>query len=410
MPITYPPIVIQAGGNTAGATANIRTGTVLFAGGNNITLSQNVNSITISGATIPSVTQYFSNTNTTFNGTNVSGSITLNTNGLQINLSVNAGAGAAGSISAGTTKATLGEVVFANSNGVSFGVNGQTVTASHNGITSQTVQTQGFDNTLGMSNLGNTSGTSGVISGTGLQYLFAGGANITLSQSINGQSATLSISGGAGGGGDTFSYTGVNLYNTNEIQTGQQGNGTIHIQRIALHNVVFDGIFNHLFFTNGSAVTGSATVSVHMGFYTRTSLSLSIYASTSQTYGITFSGTTGTLGSNQLGWRKWGIQWTSTLTQGDYYLAILTRTASAGANCSISQMLATKFSNSAFQGYFGSQTNVTYQSDFLAGVYSTSSTNLPNSLAGQSIIGTGTLGHRNPIWDAALSSPYHITL
>lgn len=38
--------------------------------------------------------------------------------------------GAAGTISAGTTNATVGGVSFANSNGVSFGVNGQTVTAT----------------------------------------------------------------------------------------------------------------------------------------------------------------------------------------------------------------------------------------------------------------------------------------
>ncbi|MCC6934711.1 MAG: hypothetical protein IT406_03450 [Candidatus Yanofskybacteria bacterium] len=37
-----------------------------------------------------------------------------------------------GSLSGGTTRATLGEIVFSNANGVSFGVNGQTITASVN--------------------------------------------------------------------------------------------------------------------------------------------------------------------------------------------------------------------------------------------------------------------------------------
>ena len=36
----------------------------------------------------------------------------------------------AGVVSAGTTKATLGEIVLSNSNGVSFGIDGQTITAS----------------------------------------------------------------------------------------------------------------------------------------------------------------------------------------------------------------------------------------------------------------------------------------
>ena len=49
-------------------------------------------------------------------------------------------------------------------------------------------------NTLGMSNLGNTIGTSGVISGSALQFAFAGGNNITLSQSLNASSGTITIS------------------------------------------------------------------------------------------------------------------------------------------------------------------------------------------------------------------------
>lgn len=52
-------------------------------------------------------------------------------------------------------------------------------------------------NTFGMSNLGNTSGTSGVISGTDIAMFLAGGNNVTLSQSINGSSATITISVGS---------------------------------------------------------------------------------------------------------------------------------------------------------------------------------------------------------------------
>ncbi len=48
----------------------------------------------------------------------------------------------------------------------------------------------------GVSTLGNTLGTTGTIN---KQMIFAGGNNITLSQSINGQSGTITISAGAGG-------------------------------------------------------------------------------------------------------------------------------------------------------------------------------------------------------------------
>jgi len=96
---------VTIGGNTLGVGALVSTGTATLVGGNNITLSQNGNAITISG-------------------------------------------GAAG----------------------------------------------GGSHTLGMSNLGNTSGISGIISGSALQFAFAGGNNVTLSQSINASSGTITIS------------------------------------------------------------------------------------------------------------------------------------------------------------------------------------------------------------------------
>jgi len=104
-PVNGGRINATISGNTAGAGALVSTGTLTLAGGNNITLSQNGNAITISG-----------------------------------------GAGGGGS------------------------------------------------NTLGMSNLGNTSGTTGVISGSAIRMLYAGGNNITLSQSINASSGTITIS------------------------------------------------------------------------------------------------------------------------------------------------------------------------------------------------------------------------
>lgn len=51
---------------------------------------------------------------------------------------------------------------------------------------------------FGISNLGNASGTTGTVN---RGVIFAGGNNITLSQSINGSLATVSIVGGGGGGG-----------------------------------------------------------------------------------------------------------------------------------------------------------------------------------------------------------------
>jgi hypothetical protein len=79
----------------------------------------------------------YAGTGTTFNGANISGSITQNSNGINLSMSVAApGGGGAINVSAGTTSNNLQTVVFSNSNGVSFGLNGSTVTAGVQTISS----------------------------------------------------------------------------------------------------------------------------------------------------------------------------------------------------------------------------------------------------------------------------------
>jgi len=73
----------------------------------------------------------YAGTQTTFAGTNISASATLNSLGLNLALSANVGGGG-GSInfSAGATSANLASVTFNDSNGVSFGLNAGTITAT----------------------------------------------------------------------------------------------------------------------------------------------------------------------------------------------------------------------------------------------------------------------------------------
>jgi hypothetical protein len=182
-------------GNTAGATS-AGTGPLILAGGNNITLSastaiQGGMSVTISAPnqTVESQTVGISNLGNTSGTSGVA-------SGGQVRL-----------ILAGGNNVTLSQSV----NGASA-----TITISGANIPAQTVESQ----TVGISNLGNTSGTSGVASGGQVQLVLAGGNNITLSQSLNGASATITISApnlGAGGafsagvstGGNTAGSTGI---------------------------------------------------------------------------------------------------------------------------------------------------------------------------------------------------------
>ena len=74
----------------------------------------------------------YAGTGTTFGGTNVSGSMTLNSNGLQLSLSApTPGGGAAINVSAGTTSGNLQTIQFNNANNHSFGLNGSTITVSY---------------------------------------------------------------------------------------------------------------------------------------------------------------------------------------------------------------------------------------------------------------------------------------
>jgi hypothetical protein len=86
---------------------------------------------TINSAGISINAAGYAGTNTTFNGANISGSMTVNSNGVQLSMSAAApGGGGAINVTAGTTSGNLQTIQFDNANGVTFGLDGSTVTAS----------------------------------------------------------------------------------------------------------------------------------------------------------------------------------------------------------------------------------------------------------------------------------------
>jgi len=202
--MAYNPnkLVANVGGNTVGATANISDGTFLIAGGNNITLSQNANSLTLSAPnqSNQSVGLY------ALGNTTQSSSTTLDARSLSFN--------------------GLGALTAGYSNG-----------SIQLSVPVQTVESQ----SIGMSNLGNTSGTTGVASGGQVRMVFAGGNNITLSQSLNGASGTITISAGAGGGGGGGYTAGLsNIGNT----SGDTGAVTDRLILAGGNNITLSGSKN----------------------------------------------------------------------------------------------------------------------------------------------------------------------
>jgi hypothetical protein len=235
-------------GNTVGNT-RVDVGRFVLQGGNNVTLSQitaanALNTIIISGAnaggvqtgisgivasdaTYTSGSVYFSNQANVTIGSSVDGASQY------VRLSVHAPQTGLSGLMVSDATYTSGTVSFSNANGLTFGSSGaNVVTASHNGLTSQSnqnvtaanggfaFQTLSFSNannftfatsagsaivgsytvptvpaqlSVGNSNLGNTAGDTGVFTG---RVVFVGSNNITLSGSSNAGSATVSILGG----------------------------------------------------------------------------------------------------------------------------------------------------------------------------------------------------------------------
>jgi len=239
------------GGGGGGSSVNFSAGTtsnnlasVVFSNSNGVTFGLNGSTITGSVQTNYLTTAMASNAgsnfvqaNAGFAGTSASG--TIASNGIAISIGPylttamqsNAVTLSNVKLSAGASSANLSAVTFSNSNGVSFGLNGSTLTGS---VAAQTVQTQGFVNLVSL--VGNTAGQTSAGSGS---LVLAGGPNVTLSGSTAAGGMTVSLSAPAGGGGGAVTFSA----------------GTASA---ALGSVVFSNANGVSFGLNGSTITASA--------------------------------------------------------------------------------------------------------------------------------------------------------
>jgi hypothetical protein len=419
------------GGNVlaAGTQTAQSVGTVMFSNSNGITFGMSNSSVITAshnGLTTAALSNH-SHGNPTLNLTNLSGTTASNSAGFTLSLSAGAGGAgdgvnilAAGSQTANTTGTvlfnngngitfgmsnssvitashngltsqsnlaisaangsfTFQTATFANSNGVSFSTGTQGIFASHNAITSQSAQTVGlyavsnttgqsssstFDartlsfagagvasvgysagsviisvpagggaagsNTLGMSNLGNTAGTTGVVSGSALAVYFAGGANITISQSINASSATLTFIGPAAGAPPTQKVAG-----TPWITHGVMSNAFMSIQPVYIDGYMTLGAMRFLGSLSGNTNSSGAS-SYSFGLYTLNGSTMSLASSQSSffqwTSGTNSTATTGTQFGVYSGVMLRGIDLTSWgMTPGNYMAAVWFRSTNNGS-------------------------------------------------------------------------------
>lgn len=234
MRLTIPQHQLTLSGNTAGALASLSSGTVTLAGGNNITLSQVGNAITISGATQTVQTQGILSAGVSTAG-NTAGNTTVNTGSQLVlvgtnmvslsqttaagastitfdatNQNLSAGVSTGGNTAGNTTVNTGSRLVLAGGNNITLS---QSTAAGATTITVSAPNLGAGAFSGGASNLGNTAGDTGI---TGTRLVFVGTNNISLSQATDANGGTLSINNtvsnyslGVSTGGNTAGSTGV---------------------------------------------------------------------------------------------------------------------------------------------------------------------------------------------------------
>jgi hypothetical protein len=399
--------IIGAGGGAGGlggiqvSNTTYTSGTVTFQNANGITFG----SSGADGISASYNSTQFAGTGTTFAGTNISGSITHNSLGINLALSAAAGGGG-GSVNfaAGTTSGNLASVVFSNSNNVSFGMNGSTITASAAG---------GGVSTAGLFALGNTtqnSSTSLNLSALSFNALGAmtmgySGGSIQVSapatSSISGTGAvSISVNGSTISIGAPSPTTNTDFfapYEDIQLAPAQIGQGSLIIDPQPFPNVQFDRVFFPIYNTNTALSSGSHSLSFYLGLYSRNVSTLSLIGSTSLSTAITQSGTVGSY-SLYSGMRAFSVGSTATLSSGNYWIAFASRTSSGGADGSYSNMalnggffVDTLLSGTiSYGGYFGSAVNATNQLVLGQGFYTATTTGVPSSMAFSQINGTAS--------------------
>lgn len=229
-------ISIQPGGNTSGTSGLVSNGVLILAGGNNITVSQVGNAFTLSGATVV---------------------------GQPVNFS------------AGTTSNALGSVVFSNSNNLSFGLSGSTLTGSVPAQTNQSIGIYASSQTTG-------GASSSTVDARSLSIVGAGNVSVGVSAGsvvISGAGAN-SIGFYATGNTTQNSSTSLNQsalsFNALGAMTMGYSNGSIQASAPATSLLSATGIV--------SVATNGSTVSIGVPNQT-----LGIYASSNTTGATSFS-------------------------------------------------------------------------------------------------------------------------
>ncbi len=355
---------VTLGGNTAGAMAQISSGTMTLAGGNNIVLSQNGNAVTISGSAQSAQTQ--SNIQAFYDGIN--------------------------SISTGTVR-------FLNSNGVSFGINGQTITAS--------VAAGGGGNGVAISAGGGlfSTGTLGV-NATGALTISSGAQSLTLSvPQVSSLSATGAVSISTNGstisiGAPVVPSATLSRFEYPEglfTSLGAIGQGSLSINHMYVpFNVTGSAMKiggSVSASTATSASTASQNMSLWMGIYTLNGSTLSLASSGSANNSFAWSHSASTTANTSVqSMRQLTVPMNVNMTPGEYWVAAVISTATTFASAGFTVYGNNQVANAAANAVLtpiGSNTSAARDVMLLQGIYTANTSAGPTSIAGSQINNTG---------------------
>jgi hypothetical protein len=321
------------------------------------------------GASAATVTGSFSS----LSFSNLNG-VTFGIAGSTLTASVNAGGGGGIAASAAGNSVSNGTVVWSNSNGVSFGMAGSTVTAS-------------IAPSLLVSHIGGTS-VSNV-------------ASLVFSNAFNVNWLVSSAAGGATIQASAVEpvMSGIEPFQGAMLVNNQYGQNSLVLAGFTAPAFQFDRLVHPIEVQVANVTAqGTHSVSLRVGLYTRNASTLSLAGSTSFTFSLAVSSTT----QNSTAWsgmRMVSFPWTSTFPDGNYWMGVLSSTASAGASAISFSIRNGMYSQtlSVFSGYLnsnnGTATNNTIQLKLGQGYYSASTGALPASIGFSQIFGPIAAGN-----------------
>ncbi|MDN5275059.1 MAG: hypothetical protein JWP06_960 [Candidatus Saccharibacteria bacterium] len=355
-------------GNTSGVMAQISSGTLMLAGGNNITLSQNGNAVTISaGAGGGGGGIALANSQTTLSSGTVnliaSGALTIaSTTGQSFNLSVPQ-----------TSSLSATGALSISSNGATISIGAPAFSA-------------------GMSNLGNTSGTSGTASN---QVVFAGGNNITLSQATGAGGNTITIAGAGGGGaGGTlsrFEYMEGLFTSLNTVVAGSLSLNHMYVPfNVSGSAMKIGGSLSAA--TNTSATVASANISLWMGIYTLNGSTLSLASSGSANNGFQWSHSASTTANSSVqSMRQMTVPMNVNMTPGEYWVGAVLSSATTYTSAAFTIYGNDRVASGATNAVLtpiGGNTTVARDAMLFQGIYTALTSAGPTTIVGSQINNT----------------------